>query len=67
MKIAQVAPHERVRPKYHQGTECVVSFRLQSVFQRAGERRLTATRMARDYVQQCERLIAKNQDVSEAS
>jgi glycosyltransferase involved in cell wall biosynthesis len=31
------------------------------------EQRFTATRMARDYVQQFERLIAKNQEVSEAA
>ena len=30
------------------------------------EQRFTATRMAYDYVQQCERLIARNQEVSEA-
>ena len=37
------------------------------VFQRAGEQRCTATRMAHDYVQQFERLIARNQEVSEAA
>jgi len=33
----------------------------------AFERRFTATRMAHDYVQQFERLIARNQEVSEAA
>ena len=42
---------------------------LENVFQRAGqfERRFTATRMAHDYVQQFERLIAGSQEVSEAA
>lgn len=40
---------------------------LERVFQRAGEQRFTATRMAHDYVQQFERLIARNQEVSEAA
>ena len=31
------------------------------------EQRFTATRMARDYVQQFEHLIARNQEVSEAA
>ena len=31
------------------------------------EQRFTATRMAHDYVQQFERLIARNQEVSEAA
>jgi len=31
------------------------------------EQRFTATRMARDYVQQFERLIARSQEVSEAA
>jgi len=40
---------------------------LERVYQRAGEQRFTATRMAHDYVQQFERLIARNQEVSEAA
>jgi hypothetical protein len=67
MKIARVAPHERVPLRYPEGTECDVSVTLQCLFQRAGERRLAGTRTARDYVQQSDQLIAKNQDVSEAS
>jgi len=31
------------------------------------EKRFTATRMAHDYVQQFERLIARNEEVSEAA
>ena len=57
MRIAQVAPlYESVPPKYYGGTE-------REVF----EQRFTATRMAHDYVQQFERLIARNQEVSEAA
>ena len=67
MKIAGVGSHERVWPKYHDGTECLLFVSLQCLLQRANERRLTGRRRARDYVQQSDRLIAKNQEVSEAA
>jgi hypothetical protein len=67
MKIAGVAPHERVSPRCQERTECVLSVSLQCLLQRADERRLTRTRTARDYVQQSDRLFAKNHDLSEAS
>jgi hypothetical protein len=67
MKIAGVASHERVSPRYHDGTECLLFVSLQCLLQRADERRLTGTPGAREYVQQSDRLIAKNQDISEAS
>jgi hypothetical protein len=67
MKIARMAPHECVPPRYPEGTECEVSVTLQCLFERAGERRLTGTRTARDYVQESDRLIAKNEGVAEAS
>jgi hypothetical protein len=81
MKIAQVAPpYESVLPKYYGGTERVMSYltRCQGqmahhfvmserVFQRAGEQRSTATRMAHDCRQKFGRLIARNQEVSEAA
>jgi hypothetical protein len=68
MKIAQVAPlYETVPPKHYEGTEYVLSVMLQSVFQRAGKQRFTATRLAHDFVQQFESLVARNQDVSEAA
>ncbi len=66
MKIAGVASHERVSPRYHDGTECLLFVSLQCLLQRADERRLTGTRRARDYVRQSDRLFPKNQDVSEA-
>jgi hypothetical protein len=40
---------------------------LERVFQRAGEQHSTATRMAHGRRQQFERLIARNQEVSEAA
>ena len=67
MKIAGVASHERVSLRYHDGTECLLFVSLQCLLARADERRLTGRRNARDYVQQSDRLIAKNQDVAEAS
>jgi hypothetical protein len=45
----------------------VGSVTLQWLFQRAAERRLTGTRTACDYVHLRGHLIAKNQDVAEAS
>jgi len=62
MRIAQVASledaEEAVRRKAQLSRK-----RCLEVF----EQRFTATRMAHDYVQQFERLIARNQQVSEAA
>ena len=67
MKIAQVAPlYESVPPKCYEGTEYVVFVMLQCVLQRAREQRFIATRMAREHVQHFERVITRNQHVSEA-
>ena len=66
MKIAGVASHERALQETLQADK-EQAFCSVAVSRRAHERRLTVTRRARDYVQQCDRLIAKNHDLAEAS